>query len=455
MVELFYKEDCYPIRLRPLSVGPPLQISHLVLLAEDLPLSDRPPSLVPRLRVHPSLPPLLAPGLRLLFTNVTYASPAFREASQAARRARSANDLLNRDAPSSSRRRARLPSEDSDSDDQPLALRLRRQAPHPVPDSSPSAIPSPSPPVAVASPPSPPIATPTPVPSQAYVLPDPSTVPVKPPLAQPSPSEVQVDPPLVQPSTSQQPPSIEAGPSQRPSSTTSPPEPSLVPPSAPSGSAARPSSSAAGPSQPPSPVCAKSLTINKSFHAVHYQNKMLRDKVVELELQLNNPMQANHALRAEVKDLAKRKNSLEVSLAISDRELKGLKEEKSQVDVVHQQYMDQQTLEHRRAIDQLTQKLRVAETLAQEQGKKLKSQEAQLTSQAAELLTARTELAQARVTAEGISTALAIYKEGENDSCQQSHTLYLRSPEFCTQVGQRFSTSVIFGAARALQQLYE
>ncbi|XP_042460566.1 max-binding protein MNT-like [Zingiber officinale] len=318
------------------------------------------------------------------------------------------NDRVDQDAPSSSRRRVQLPSEDSDSDDQPLAQRLRHRAPHPRQDSGPSAIPSPSSPVATATPPSPPIATPTPVPSQADAPPDPSAVPVEPPLAQPS--------------TSQQHQSTEAGPSHLPES-------SHAPPSAPSGSADGPFSSAAGLSQPPPPVplyyrttapseaelqsrqdvptssltmkdvsfmsqaCAESLMINQSFHAVHHQNKMLRDKVTELELQLNNPAQASHALRAEVKDLTKKKNHLEVSLVHTNHKLKSLQEEKSQVDVVHQQCMDQQVLEHQRVIDQLTQKLRAAETLAQEYDKKLKSQAAQLTSQSAELLAAQTELA--------------------------------------------------------------
>ncbi|XP_042380036.1 putative uncharacterized protein DDB_G0290521 [Zingiber officinale] len=259
-----------------------------------------------------------------------------------------------------------------------------------VPDSGPSAV-SPPPPTATPASPSPPIATPTPAPSRVDVSPNPSTVSVEPPLAQPSLLEVQVDPPLVQPATSQQPQCAEAGPSQHPSLATSPPDPSPVPPSAPSGSAARPSNSAAGPSQSPLPVplyyrtttsseaglqsrcdvptssltmkgrlttvweenvspmsqaCAEFLTINQSFHVIHRQNKMLQDKVTKLELQLNNPTQASYALRAEVKALTKKKNSLEVSLTISDQKLKDLKEEKSQVEVVHQQLMDQQALEH-------------------------------------------------------------------------------------------------------------
>ncbi|XP_042409949.1 nascent polypeptide-associated complex subunit alpha, muscle-specific form-like [Zingiber officinale] len=392
--------------------------------------------------IDPSRPTYIpGRGLGRRLANVTYASPAFREASQAARRAHSMNDCVDRDAPSASRRKARLPSEDSDSDDQPLAQRLRCRTPHPVPDSSPSAIPSSSPLVATASPPSPPIATPPPHRSTKV-----------------GPSH---------------------RPSHRPSTATSPPEPSQVPPSAPSGSAVGPSGLAARPSQPPPPVshfcrttapsevglqsrydvptsflimkgrlatlwgesmhqiellpphaqmerfselyikaCAESLIVNQSFHSIHHQNKVLRDRVAELELQLNDPAQASHALRAEIKDLTKRKNHLEVSLAHTNHRFKVLQEEKIQVDVAHQQRMDQQTLEHQRSIDQLTQKLRAAETLAQEQDKKLKFQVAQLISQTTELLTARTELAQAPATTEGVSTALAIYKEGENDRCQ-------------------------------------
>ncbi|XP_042380093.1 uncharacterized protein PB18E9.04c-like [Zingiber officinale] len=155
--------------------------------------------------------------------NVTYASLAIREASQAARQARSANDRSSRDTPSSSRRRVRLPSEDSESDDRPLAHKLRRRAPNPSQDSGPSTVPSPSPPVA----------TTTPIPSREDAPPDPPEVPTEPPLAQPS--------------TSQQHPSTEADPSHHPSPTTSTPEPFHVPPSAPSGSAV-------GPSQPPPPV---------------------------------------------------------------------------------------------------------------------------------------------------------------------------------------------------------
>ncbi|XP_042401076.1 formin-1-like [Zingiber officinale] len=423
--------------------------------------------------------------------NVSYASPAFREASQAARRTLSTNGRLSQDAPSPSRRRARSPSDDSDSDDQPLAQRRRRRNSRPVSKSSPSSAPSPSPLVAVTSPP-PPVTTPPPVFIQANVSPDPPTIPTEPSIATSSPPAQ----PPTQPSTSQQHQNTEVDPSRHSPPVTSPPEPSPMPPSVPSGSAVGPSSYAVGPSQPPPPAplyyrttapseaglqsrrdvptssltmkgrlatvweeskrqmellpplaqmdrfselyikaYAESLTINQSFHAAHHQNKMLQDKVAKLELQLNDPVQASHALRAEIKDLTKKKNSLEVSLAQANHKLKGLQAEQSRVDVVHQESIDQQALEHQQAMDQLAQKLRAAEALAQEQDKKLKSQEAQLTSQTEELATTRNELAQARATAEGVSTALTLYKEGENDRCQQSRAMYLRSPEFCTQPG--------------------
>ncbi|XP_042414925.1 protein transport protein sec31-like [Zingiber officinale] len=121
--------------------------------------------------------------------NVSFASPIFREASQAARQAHSTNDRLNHDAPSPSRRRARSPSDDFDSDGQPLAQRRQCRAPRPMSDSGPSSIPSP-PPAAVASPP-PPIVTPPPI-----------LNPVNDP---PTPSGIQVEPPLAQPYASQQP----------------------------------------------------------------------------------------------------------------------------------------------------------------------------------------------------------------------------------------------------------
>ncbi|XP_042380430.1 transcription elongation regulator 1-like [Zingiber officinale] len=308
-------------------------------------------------------------------------------------------------------------------------------------NSGPSSIPSP-PPNAATSPPSPHVAPP-PIPSHV----------VDPPTS----SNNQAKSPLAHLSTSQHAQDDEAGPLERPSTI-----PPAVPPqghsSAPSCATVEPSTppgSAAGPSGPPplsyqnycttlpseeqlwsqTDVPTSSLKIKGRLatlweESLHHMDSLtppaqmdqfaeLYVKVAELELQLNDPAQASHALRAEIKDLTKKKNSLEVSLAITDHKLRDLQEKQSHTDSVHQQSMNQQALEHQRAMDQLTQKLHAVEALVQDQDQKLKSQEAllksqetQLTSQATELSTARSELAQARATTEGVSTALAIYREG-------------------------------------------
>ncbi|XP_042415328.1 uncharacterized protein LOC122004518 [Zingiber officinale] len=416
--------------------------------------------------------------------NVPLASPSFREASQAACRARATNEHLSQNAPTPSRRRARSSSDDSNSDDQPLSQRRRRQAPRPMPDSGPSSIPSP-PPNAAVSPPSPHV-TPPPIPSHVT---DP-----------PTSSNNQAEPPLAHPSTSQHAQDDEAGPSERPYTLqhdlqlsrlqyllrsllqllrVQPPSlqllraylrvpqdllrffiiiivlPSLLRsnyglkqmfPPAPQDKRSSGHFMGRKPATyeflafPGSdgPIrravyqdtfcmfqaCAESLIVNHFFHATHYQNKMLRDQVAKLELQLNDPVQASHALRVEIKDLTKKKNSLELSLALTNHELRDLQEKQSQADNLHQQIMNQQAIEHQRVMDQLAQKLRAAETLVQDQDQKLKSQEAllksqeaQLTSQATLLSTARSELAQVRATTEGVSAALTIYREGENNSC--------------------------------------
>ncbi|XP_042423662.1 proline-rich receptor-like protein kinase PERK2 [Zingiber officinale] len=218
--------------VRPRTTRPPRPAAPVRPRASP---TARPLTLTPLQSVHPSpttYVPGRGPGRRS--ANVPYANPAFREASQATRRAHYVNDSSNCEA-TPSRRRVRLPSEDSDSDDQPLAQRRRRRAPDPVPDSGPSTILL-TPRTATTTSPSPPIATPSPVPSQAD--------------APPAPFAVLVKSPPVHPSTLQQHKSSEAGPSP----VTSPPEPSHVPPLAPSESAAGPSGSAAGPSQPPPPV---------------------------------------------------------------------------------------------------------------------------------------------------------------------------------------------------------
>ncbi|XP_042437209.1 putative uncharacterized protein DDB_G0290521 [Zingiber officinale] len=296
--------------------------------------------------------------------NVPFASSASRDAYQAAHRACAANDRLSRNVSSPSRRRARSPSEDSDSDDQSLSQRRRRRAPRTMPDSGPSSIPSP--PHAAVFTPSPQV-TPPPIPSHA----------VDPPTS----SSNQAEPPLAHPSTSQHPHGYatskhahddEAGPSERPStvSTVVPPQ---GPSSAPSSTTTEPSAppgSAAGPSGPPpliyqnycitllseeqlwsqTDVPTSSLKIKGRLATIWEEslrymdslppptqmdrfaelyikillNKMLRDRVAELELQLNDPAQASHALRAEIKTLTSRKNSLEVSPALTNHELEEL-----------------------------------------------------------------------------------------------------------------------------------
>ncbi|XP_042415225.1 proline-rich protein 36-like [Zingiber officinale] len=268
-------------------------------------------------------------GLGGRIGNAPLASPAFREASQAACRARATNERLSQNAPTPSRRRARSSSDNSDSDNQPLSQRRRRRAPHPMSDSGPSSIPSP-PPIAAASPPSPQV-TPRPIPSHVA---DP-----------PTSSNNQAEPPLAHPSTSQHAHDNKASPSERPS-TIPPAVPHQGPSSTPSGATAEPSAppgSAAGPSGPPLLIYqnyyttlpyeeqlwsqtdvptsslkikgrlatlweeslrhmdslpppdqidqfaelyikarAESLIVNHSFHTTHYQNKMLRDHVAEL-----------------------------------------------------------------------------------------------------------------------------------------------------------------------------
>ncbi|XP_042416043.1 SH3 domain-containing protein C23A1.17-like [Zingiber officinale] len=362
---------------------------------------------------------------------------------------------------------ARSPSDDSDSDDQPLSQRRRRRAPRVIPDSSPSSLPSP--PHATDFTPSHQV-TPPPIPSHVD----------GPPIL----SSNQAEPPLAQPFSAQHAQGDEVGPSTRPSVTPPPPaEPSQGPSSAPSGATAEPSAtpgSAAGPSGPPPLTTEPSATPSSAAGPsgpppLTYQDYCTTfPSEAQLWSQTDVPtnslkmkdtsgiFQASHALRAEIKSLTTRKNSLEVSLALTEHELEELQEKQSQADNVHQQSMNQQALEHQRVMDQLVQKLRAAETLMHDQDQKLKSQEVllksretQLTSQATKLTTARNELAQAMATTEGVSTALALYREGESDRCLRHRAEYLRSPEFCAQVGHRFSTSAIYGTGGALRQLHE
>ncbi|XP_042467078.1 ESX-1 secretion-associated protein EspI-like [Zingiber officinale] len=98
--------------------------------------------------VNPSRPTYIpGHGLGQWFANIPPASLACRKAYQAVCRARTGNDRAARDIPSSSRRTARLSSDDSDSNNQPLSQRPRRRAPPSMPNLGPSVIPSPSSPV--------------------------------------------------------------------------------------------------------------------------------------------------------------------------------------------------------------------------------------------------------------------------------------------------------------------
>ncbi|XP_042404968.1 flocculation protein FLO11-like [Zingiber officinale] len=328
--------------------------------------------------------------------NVPFTSFASRDAYQVARRARTANDRLNLNVSSPSRRRARSPSDEFDSDDQPLSQRRRRRAPRVIPDSGPSSIPSP--PRAPNFTPSHQVTSP-PIPSPAGDL--------------PIPSSSQTMPPLAQPFRTQHTQGDEASPSTRPSAVP-PTEPPRGPSSAPSGATADPSDtpgSAAGPSGPP---------------PLTYQDYCT-----------TFPSEAQLWSRTDVPTS---------SLKIKGRLATVWEESLRQMDSLPPSaQMDQFTELYIKAQDQ---KLKSQEA-------HLTSQETQLASQVTELATTRSELAQARATTEGVSTALALYREGENDRCLQHRAEYLRSPEFYAQVGHRFSTSAIYGAGGALRQLHE
>ncbi|XP_042460762.1 uncharacterized protein LOC122044324 [Zingiber officinale] len=297
--------------------------------------------------------------------------------------------------------------------------------------------------------------TPQPSPSVAAAIPNPNIYDA------PTPPEVPARPSQGEPSTSQPPRSTEAGTSSRPPPVTSQLGPSRAPPSAPSGSAAetsQPHSSTpeyyrtTAPSEvmlrdkravPTSILSMKgrlaTLWIESMTHMEHLPRlaqmdrfselytKMLRDRVAELELQLNDLAAASHALRVEIKALTRQNTQQKLSLVKTQHELKSLQGEKSQTEASYQQHIDQQALMHQQAMDQLTQEIHSKEVLLQEQNKRLESQTAQLESQLAELLAVKAELSQARTAIAGVSTALTVYREGEDERCRQSRELYLRS----------------------------
>ncbi|XP_042380147.1 lysine-rich arabinogalactan protein 19-like [Zingiber officinale] len=157
----------------------PLQIPDPVFLAEPHLLSDLPPLLVPfvpRLHVHPGLPPLFVPGPRLqpghsprcLFNLLILPDQPL------ARVVATVEDQPTFLTPA-------LPSEK-------LLRRLVGHilAPDRIPDLGPSTVPPP--PAATTTSPLPPIATTSPIPSQADAPPAPPEAPTEPLLAQPSTS---------------------------------------------------------------------------------------------------------------------------------------------------------------------------------------------------------------------------------------------------------------------------
>ncbi|XP_042404643.1 uncharacterized protein LOC121994788 [Zingiber officinale] len=151
---------------------------------------------------------------------------------------------------------------------------------------------------------------------------------------------------------------------------------------------------------------AESLVLNQSFHALHHESKELRERVSELELQLNDPTQASYALRAEVQALTNQTNRQKRSLVQVKDELQDLKEERAASKAGYQQQLAHQA-----------QEIQSKDTLLQERNKKLEVQAAQLETQAAELRALKAELSQSRAALTGVSTALAVYREGESDRC--------------------------------------
>ncbi|XP_042405129.1 uncharacterized protein LOC121995460 [Zingiber officinale] len=188
---------------------------------------------------------------------------------------------------------------------------------------------------------------------------------------------------------------------------------------------------------------AESLVLNQSFHALHHESKELRERVSELELQLNDPAQASYALRAEIQALTNQTNRQKSSLVQVKDELRAMREERTASEAGYQQQLAHQA-----------QEIQSKDTLLQEKNKKLEAQAAQLETQAAELGALKAELSQSRAALTGVSTALAVYQEGEEDRCLQSRISYLTSPEFLSQTGARFSATIPYTAAGVIRQLH-
>ncbi|XP_042404758.1 uncharacterized protein LOC121994950 [Zingiber officinale] len=188
---------------------------------------------------------------------------------------------------------------------------------------------------------------------------------------------------------------------------------------------------------------AESLVLNQSFHALHHESKELRERVSELELQLNDPAQASYALRAEIQALTNQTNRQKSSLRQVKDELRAMREERATSEAGYQQQLVHQA-----------QETQSKDTLLQEKNNRLEVQAAQLEAQGAELRALREELSQSRAALTGVSTALTIYQEGEEDRCLRSRMSYLTSLEFLSQAGARFSVTIPYTAAGVIRQLH-
>ncbi|XP_042466350.1 MAP7 domain-containing protein 1-like [Zingiber officinale] len=107
---------------------------------------------------------------------------------------------------------------------------------------------------------------------------------------------------------------------------------------------------------------------------VQMDSKELRERVSELELQLNDPAQASYALRAEIQALTNQTDRQKKSLSQVKDELRAVKEERAASEAGYQQQLAHQA-----------QEIQSKDTLPQERNQKLEVQAAQLETQAAEL----------------------------------------------------------------------
>ncbi|XP_042472331.1 defective chorion-1 protein-like [Zingiber officinale] len=124
-------------------------------------------------------------------------------------------------------------------------------------------------------------------------------------------------------------------------------------------------------------------------------------------------------------------------------ELRAMREERTASEVGYQQQLAHQA-----------QEIQSRDTLLQERGERLEVQAAQLETQVAELRALKAELSQSRAALSGVSTALAVYQEGEEDRCLRSRMSYLTSSEFLSQAGARFSATIPCTAAGVIRQLH-